>query len=110
MKRIEVKADLAAQESKEMVNHPNHYQLPGCNMEVIDIINLLNEQNGLNAKCGYLYGNVMKYLFRLGKKDDVLQDANKAKRYLTWLVESLEVAQHQSDEASISSDEEQESR
>ena len=38
---------------------------------------------------GWLKGNAMKYLFRLGKKDDECQDAKKAMKYLEWLVKEF---------------------
>lgn len=39
---------------------------------------------------GFLRGNVMKYLWRLGKKGAALPDAKKADEYLGWLIEELE--------------------
>jgi hypothetical protein len=42
---------------------------------------------------GFLRGNVMKYLWRLGKKGPALGDAQKAQEYLGWLIEELEVGQ-----------------
>jgi len=34
--------------------------------------------------------NAMKYMHRLGKKDNEAQDAKKAMKYLEWLVRELE--------------------
>ena len=37
---------------------------------------------------GFLLGNVLKYLSRLGKKGPALEDARKARQYLDWLIEA----------------------
>jgi hypothetical protein len=44
---------------------------------------------------GYLKGNVIKYISRAGKKDKTLQELNKAKTYLQWLIEMEEHGQLQ---------------
>lgn len=73
--------------SREMVNHPAHYQT-SSGMEVIDVI----EAFGL----GFLRGNVIKYLLRAGHKDDILQDLNKAKWYLEREISNIEKARKNS--------------
>lgn len=57
---------------KEAVNHPDHYA--GNGIEVIDVI----EAFGL----GFNLGNVIKYVLRAGKKDELIQELSKAKWYL----------------------------
>lgn len=66
------------------VNHPKHYCKGG--LECIQVIKaqLTPEQNK-----GYLYGNVLKYMWRWPEKNG-LEDLRKAKHYLEWLIESLE--------------------
>lgn len=66
------------------VNHPKHYCKGG--LECIQVIKaqLTPEQN-----IGYLYGNVLKYMWRWPEKNGV-EDLRKAKHYLEWLIESLE--------------------
>ena len=59
-------------DTTNMVSHPPHYTVGG--IEVIDFI----EAKGL----GYNLGNVIKYVSRAGKKDDYLQDLQKARWYL----------------------------
>ena len=59
-------------DTTNMVSHPPHYTVGG--VEVIDFI----EAKGL----GYNLGNVIKYVSRAGKKDDYLQDLQKALWYL----------------------------
>lgn len=63
---------------KEMVNHPSHYQ--GNKFEVIDIIEDYN--------LDFCLGNAVKYILRAGKKDDIIQDINKAIWYLERFKES----------------------
>ena len=62
-------------ESREAVNHPDHYQADGY--EVLDVI----EDFELN----FNLGNVIKYVLRAGRKDPELkkQDLEKALFYLT---------------------------
>ena len=66
------------------VNHPKHYCKGG--LECIQVIKaqLTPEQNK-----GYLYGNVLKYMWRWPEKNGI-EDLRKAKHYLEWLIESLE--------------------
>lgn len=56
----------------DMVNHPPHYAVGG--LECIDVI----ESLGL----GYHLGQVLKYLWRAGRKGDALEDLKKARWYL----------------------------
>lgn len=66
------KAGWSCTPSKEMIDHPSHYQ--GKKFEVIDII----EDYGL----GFNLGNAIKYILRAGHKDSYIQDLNKAIWYL----------------------------
>lgn len=66
------------------VNHPKHYLKGG--LECIQVIEaqLTPEQNK-----GYLYGNVLKYMWRWQDKNG-LEDLRKAKHYLEWLIEEVQ--------------------
>ena len=66
------------------VNHPKHYCKGG--LECIQVIKaqLTPEQNK-----GYLYGNVLKYMWRWPEKNGI-EDLRKAKHYLEWLQEEVE--------------------
>ena len=66
------------------VNHPKHYLKGG--LECIQVIKaqLTPEQNK-----GYLYGNVLKYMWRWPEKNG-LEDLRKAKHYLDWLIKEVE--------------------
>lgn len=63
---------------QEMVDHPQHYQ--GNKFEVIDIIE--------DYRLGFCLGNAIKYILRAGKKDDYVQDLNKAIWYLKREIQS----------------------
>ena len=69
-------------ETKDPVNHPNHYsgQWP---FEVIELIELVLNQ--LCKDCtpfeAYCIGNRLKYRLRAGLKGDPLEDIEKAMKY-----------------------------
>lgn len=72
-----VKSDNAFAFSKDVVNSPAHYDLFD-GTEAIEIIarSLTKEEFR-----GYCFGNLLKYRLRCGKKDDVIQELNKADKY-----------------------------
>lgn len=72
----------ALEKKMDNVNSPNHYKIPGCDFESIDII---RARLGLGASF-FLEGNVIKYLIRAEKKNGK-EDYEKARKYLNWLVE-----------------------
>ena len=86
--KIEVaKKNMYRKVKKDMVNSPKHYKLRGLDIESVDVIKATMTPEEFQ---GWLKGNAMKYLHRLGKKDDAVQDAKKAMKYLEWLVRELE--------------------
>ena len=70
----------------KMVSHPDHYQSKN-GLEVIDVIEAFTE--GLDGIEATDTGNVIKYICRWKNKNGV-QDLEKAKWYLTHLIEHLE--------------------
>jgi len=67
----------------DSVEHPNHYNQSG--IECIEAIRAsLGDEFG-----AYCKGNVMKYLWRYKYKNG-LEDLQKAKQYLEWLIETEE--------------------
>ena len=64
---------------------PDHYGPEG--MQVLDALQVWMTPEEYR---GFLRGNVIKYAGRLGKKDDALQDALKAREYLDLLITELE--------------------
>lgn len=71
-------------DKKEMVNHPEHYTKNG--LEAIDII------DAMDMSYDFCIGNVIKYIYRAGKKDKEkeIEDLNKAKWYLDRAIKTLE--------------------
>lgn len=69
------------------IHSPKHYMIPGCNFESIDII---RQRLGDVGFMFFLEGNVSKYLIRAEKKNGK-EDYEKAKKYLSWLVDMKKV-------------------
>jgi hypothetical protein len=65
----------------DAVNHPAHYGGDDNPYETIKVI----EAWGL----GFNLGNTVKYISRAGKKDDVVQDLEKARWYLDREISNL---------------------
>ena len=70
----------------DTVNHPAHYRGPyvhsACG-EMIECIDIARHQ-------GFALGNVTKYTWRAGRKDDELEDLRKARQYLSDRIAELE--------------------
>lgn len=65
------------------VNHPKHYCKGG-----LECIQVIEAQLTPQQYEGYLYGNVLKYMWRWPDKNG-LEDLRKAKHYLEWLIEEV---------------------
>ena len=65
----------------DTVNKPSHY-CEGRKYEPIEVIKDWNLDFDL--------GNTVKYISRAGRKDDIIQDLNKAKFYLEHEIKTLE--------------------
>ena len=63
------------------VDHPSHYT--SGNIECIDAI---EESMSYDSFCGYLKGNILKYLWRYQLKNNPVQDLKKARWYLDLLI------------------------
>lgn len=66
---------------KELVNHPNHYGGKDNPYEAIKVIEAW--------KLGFCLGNTVKYISRAGKKDDTIQELEKALWYLKREIKNL---------------------
>jgi len=66
------------------VNHPPHYTQGS-----IECINAIASALGHGAFVDFLRAQVIKYMWRLGRKGDALEDAKKGKWYASRLVEEL---------------------
>ena len=70
---------------KEMVNHPDHYRAGG-----IECIEAMKALASIEEYQGFLRLNAIKYLWRLGRKDDPVQELRKAAWYIDQLCLDLE--------------------
>lgn len=62
------------------IKKPEHYMIAG--IEAKHLINfMIKDLKGCEA---WWFGNVLKYIFRAGKKDDAIKDLKKAIEYLGW--------------------------
>lgn len=71
---------------KEMVVHPIHYG----GDTTYECIKVLRAWMNKDEFIGFLRGNAIKYLCRLGKKDEDVQELKKAKFYLDALINEME--------------------
>lgn len=74
------------------VNHPAHYTNGG--VECIDAIRSSMSEEAFAAYCK---GNVIKYLWRYENKGG-LEDLEKARVYLGWLIDTQQAIQAKTDE------------
>ena len=70
----------------DMINHPSHYVQGEGKHECIEV---LKEWMDKKAFIGFLRGNAIKYLCRVGKKGDAVEDLKKAQYYVDRLVEEV---------------------
>lgn len=68
------------QKENNVISNPAHYCFG--RFEPKDVIR--------DWKLNFNLGNVIKYVARAGKKDDILQDLKKAKQYLEFEIDALE--------------------
>lgn len=68
----------------DMVNHPPHYTAGG-----IETIDYIKAKLTPEEFIGYLKGSVIKYTSRAGKKDDIVQDLEKAQWYMNRQIKAL---------------------
>lgn len=73
-------APLQEQANPDMVNNPSHYSPNG-----VDTFMHMKDQMGADAFCGFLQGNVVKYVSRYRLKGTPTQDVCKAAFYLLHL-------------------------
>ena len=73
---------------KELVNHPQHYGGKNNPYEAIKVIEAWN--------LSFCLGNTVKYIARAGKKDDTIQELEKALWYLNRELKKLKDGQEDS--------------
>lgn len=77
------------------VNHPPHYGGANNQYEAIKVIEAW--------QLDFCLGNVVKYISRAGKKDDMLQDLKKAKWYIDRKIYQIEPTKSESETISFDS-------
>ena len=75
--------------ANDAVEHPFHYAGNGG----IECIDAIRASMSTEEFCGYCKGNVLKYAWRYAGKNGV-EDLEKAKVYLNWLIEAREKEAH----------------
>lgn len=70
----------------EAVSYPDHYtwKKKKCREIQRDMV------DGLSGMAASNMGNIIKYLYRVGHKDDIKQDLDKAKQFIDFLYEDLQ--------------------
>lgn len=76
-----INTDCEIEEYSDKVNHPSHY-----NTKDIECIDWIKLSLTSEEYCGFLKGNIEKYLYRYQDKGET-EDLNKAKWYLDKLIE-----------------------
>ena len=71
-------------------SRPNHYSQKEGSVECIAVIRQLCKEHQNDPYTDYNRYQAFKYLWRLGKKDDVLFDINKAITFLEFARDALE--------------------
>lgn len=69
----------------DMINHPPHYTVGG-----IETIDYMKAKSTTEEFRGHLRLTALKYLSRMGHKDDSLKDLKKAQWYLNRLIQEIE--------------------
>lgn len=71
--------------NSDMVNSPNHYTWKSreCKYIQADMV------DGLDGMVAHHMADVIKYLYRVGHKDDIKQDLEKAKKNIDFIIEEM---------------------
>ena len=70
------------------VTKPRHYQIRE-DLEARDVIEEVLDLSGFKGKDAFNLGCALKYLLRVGRKDNIKQDLGKAKDYIMRLLNGL---------------------
>ena len=72
------------------MTRPSHYSQDEDSVECIEVIEQLCKEHQNDTYVDYNRYQAFKYIWRMGKKDDVLKDLNKAITFLTFAKDYLE--------------------
>ncbi len=86
LKKSDEKINAVKESDKKVIDHPQRY---GGDTEY-ECIKVLENWFTEEQFKGFCIGNSIKYLCRLGKKDDELQELKKAAWYINRYIEHLE--------------------
>jgi len=81
-----------SEEDKDLIINPKHYEIipPGNYPDGVEYIRIAEYAIGhLKGIEAHLVGQILKYSLRIGKKDSMLQDADKIKWYANHLSQIL---------------------
>lgn len=67
------------------MSSPNYYTV--VPMKVADILDVIESMGDMH---GFCRGNILKYIYRAGKKGSSLEDLLKAREYLNRYIEVVE--------------------
>lgn len=84
LQKYHQRSDMVKQ--SDMVKSPGHYtwKKKECREIQRDMV------DGLSGMAASNMGNIIKYLYRVGHKDDIKQDLDKAKQFIDFLYEDLQ--------------------
>lgn len=74
------------------IYNPSHYQLPDGTQVKEHIASLTADMKGVRA---WATGNVIKYISRAGKKDDIIKDLKKAQENIQIIIDNIEKGNEQ---------------
>ncbi len=83
-------------DTREMVNHPSHYQMGG-----IEVIDYIADVCGVEGCYAFDIGNALKYISRAGRKFNVKEDLQKAVWYLNHAISCVEKMQAEEGEKTM---------
>ena len=72
--------------NNDNVNHPKHYKIG--RFETKDIIITILRNIEMTPEEAFYLSNILKYRLRAGKKNDALEDMEKANKYEEFLNEN----------------------
>jgi len=70
--------------------NPTHYNVPGTNLQLIDVLKSSSSDMGLPPWEFFLWSSVMQYALRFSHKGAPYDDLKKCRVYLDWLIECYE--------------------
>ena len=93
---------LSKKTQHDPVKNPSHYGKI-CNMDVWKLIAQIVEVCAIGKTQACLFFNVFKYLIRCNKKGKVIEDLEKAKKYINLSIEHIKSDETESKEVNVTS-------